>query len=96
VCKQHALNKYNKVSMTNFLLAILAFFLPPLAVALKSGFHHDFCWNLLWCLLGWFPGIIHAWWVIFSKYPDRVPTLSHGATGTVSGSTAIGARPAYP
>ncbi len=43
------------------LLVILAFFLPPLAVGLKSGFGKSFVISLiLTLLLFWIPGVIHA------------------------------------
>lgn len=46
------------------LLAILAFFLPPLAVLIDRGCGEDLCFNIIFTLLGWIPGIIHAWYVL--------------------------------
>lgn len=46
------------------LLVILAFFLPPLAVGLKSGFGKSFVINLILTLIFWIPGVIHALIVI--------------------------------
>lgn len=44
---------------------ILAIFLPPLAVYLKKGKVDNDLWiNLLLSVLGGFPGIIHALWVV--------------------------------
>ncbi|KAK9711456.1 hypothetical protein K7432_007813 [Basidiobolus ranarum] len=43
---------------------LLALFLPPLAVFLKRGIKVDFWINLGLTLLGWIPGIAHAWYVI--------------------------------
>ncbi|KZT66131.1 UPF0057-domain-containing protein [Daedalea quercina L-15889] len=49
---------------SNFLLFILALLLPPVAVFLKVGLRADFWINVLLTILGWIPGILHAWWVI--------------------------------
>ncbi|KDQ22340.1 hypothetical protein PLEOSDRAFT_1114548 [Pleurotus ostreatus PC15] len=49
------------------LLYFVAIFLPPVAVFFKRGILADFWINLLLCLLGWIPGVIHAWYII-SKY----------------------------
>jgi uncharacterized membrane protein YqaE (UPF0057 family) len=49
--------------MSKLLLIILAIFLPPIAVFLKSGVGKDLLINILLCLLFYVPGIIHAIWV---------------------------------
>ena len=46
---------------------ICAIFLPPLGVFLQVGLGTDFWINVLLTLLGYFPGIIHAVWVIARK-----------------------------
>jgi uncharacterized membrane protein YqaE (UPF0057 family) len=46
--------------MNQLLLIIIAIFIPPLAVALKSGIGKDFVINLILTLLFWLPGMIHA------------------------------------
>ncbi|MCL2924696.1 MAG: YqaE/Pmp3 family membrane protein [Trichodesmium sp. MAG_R04] len=43
---------------------IAAIFLPPLGVFLTVGLGGAFWINLLLTFLGFFPGIIHAIWVI--------------------------------
>jgi uncharacterized membrane protein YqaE (UPF0057 family) len=45
-------------------LIIVSLLLPPLAVGLKNGIGKDLAINVLLCLLGWIPGIIHALWVV--------------------------------
>lgn len=45
-------------------LIIVSLLLPPLAVVLKKGVGKDLAINILLCLLGWIPGIIHALWVV--------------------------------
>lgn len=50
------------------LLRILAaIFIPPLGVFLQVGIGKQFWINIVLTLLGYFPGIIHAVWVI-AKY----------------------------
>jgi uncharacterized membrane protein YqaE (UPF0057 family) len=49
--------------MSKLVLIILAIFLPPIAVFLKSGVGKDLLINILLCLLFYVPGIIHALWV---------------------------------
>jgi len=54
-------------STSDVLLYFLALFLPPLAVFLKTGCDSNFLINICLSILGWIPGVIHAWWVI-SKF----------------------------
>jgi len=50
--------------MDNKIVAIiLSVFLPPLAVYLKSGANKDLVINILLCLFGFIPGVIHAVWL---------------------------------
>jgi uncharacterized membrane protein YqaE (UPF0057 family) len=49
--------------MNKLILIILAIFLPPIAVFLKSGAGKDLLINILLCILFYVPGIIHALWV---------------------------------
>lgn len=51
---------------------ILAIFLPPLAVLLDRGLGKDVLINLVLTLIGWLPGVIHAFWVL-SKHPSSTP-----------------------
>ncbi|KAF8638236.1 hypothetical protein AX14_010205 [Amanita brunnescens Koide BX004] len=57
-------------SGTNIVLFIIAIFIPPLAVFIKRGISADFWINILLWILGWIPGVIHAWWVV-AKSPSR-------------------------
>lgn len=43
---------------------ICAILLPPLGVFLQVGLTGQFWLNILLTLLGYFPGIIHAVWII--------------------------------
>ena len=46
-----------------FLMILLTIFLPPVAVALEKGIGLQFVLNLILTLIGWLPGVIHAFWV---------------------------------
>ena len=50
----------------SLLSIILAILLPPLGVALQYGISGKFWINLLLTLIGWLPGVIHAF-VVLSK-----------------------------
>jgi len=43
---------------------IIAILLPPLGVFLQVGIGGQFWLNILLTILGYFPGILHAVWVI--------------------------------
>lgn len=50
-------------------LVLLSIFLPPVAVIFKCGLcSADFVINVALCVLGFIPGLIHAWYII-AKYP---------------------------
>ncbi|GAB7354225.1 hypothetical protein MBLNU459_g4768t2 [Dothideomycetes sp. NU459] len=51
-------------------LVIIAIFLPPLAVLLRTGCGGSFLINIVLTILGWIPGILHAWYVIV-RYPSH-------------------------
>lgn len=61
---------------SDLLLAMLAFFIPPFSVFVKRGFNLDLLINIILTMLGAFPGILHAWYLIL-KYPDDgIPYLT--------------------
>jgi uncharacterized membrane protein YqaE (UPF0057 family) len=41
-------------------IVVIAIFWPPLAVLIEYGFGKEVGKNLLWTLLGFYPGVIHA------------------------------------
>ncbi|KAK8159088.1 hypothetical protein IWX90DRAFT_421034 [Phyllosticta citrichinensis] len=51
-------------STSDICLYFLALFLPPLSVFFKRGCGADFCINIALTILGWLPGVIHAWWIV--------------------------------
>ena len=50
--------------MNKLVLILIAIFLPPVAVFLQRGFGKDLLINILLCLLVFFPGMVHALWVV--------------------------------
>lgn len=48
----------------SLLMILLTIFLPPVAVLIKEGLGLQFLLNVLLTLIGWLPGVIHAFWVI--------------------------------
>ncbi|KAK3938211.1 hypothetical protein QBC46DRAFT_390661 [Diplogelasinospora grovesii] len=60
-------------------LCFLAFFCPSLAVLFKGGCSTDFWINICLSILGWLPGVIHAWYII-SIYETRVATVTYVLT----------------
>ena len=47
----------------SLLMILLTIFLPPVAVAIKEGIGLQFLLNVLLTLIGWLPGVVHAFWV---------------------------------
>lgn len=59
-------------SVSDFALYIIALIFPPVAVLLRSGFASaDLLLNVLLTLLGFFPGLIHAFYYITMTSPLR-------------------------
>ena len=56
--------------MERFMRYILALLLPPLAV-LFCGKPIQFLLNILLCLLGWIPGVVHAVLVVHEHLNDK-------------------------
>jgi uncharacterized membrane protein YqaE (UPF0057 family) len=52
------------IIVNKLVLILIAVCLPPVAVVLKRGFGKDLLINILLCLLLFFPGMIHALWVV--------------------------------
>ncbi len=51
----------------DLLKIIFAIILPPVGVFLEVGLGLHFWLNILLTLLGYFPGLIHAIWIIASR-----------------------------
>lgn len=52
------------MSLLDIILAVL---LPPLAVALNKGIGGAFLLSILLTIIGWIPGVIHAFYVLSKK-----------------------------
>lgn len=48
---------------------ILAVFFPPISVLLRFGLKGKFWLNILLTLVGWLPGVVHAFVVLSKKEP---------------------------
>ena len=52
-------------TVSKIILAVLCFFLPPLAVGLEAGCGSQLLLNCILLLLFWIPAVLHALWVVF-------------------------------
>lgn len=52
--------------MSKLILILLAIFLPPLAVYLKTKSGKDVIINIILCLIFWIPAVLHALYVVLS------------------------------
>ncbi|KAF8589165.1 UPF0057-domain-containing protein [Ramaria rubella] len=55
------------VKGSDILLIIVAILFPPAAAAFITGCSCDLLINILLTVLGYFPGHIHAFWLIYKK-----------------------------
>ncbi|KAA1085665.1 hypothetical protein PGT21_014358 [Puccinia graminis f. sp. tritici] len=81
----------NPSSSTDVLLYFLAIFVPPASVFIKRQCSADFWINVALFILGWIPGVIHAWWII-SKHPDT-STAAHPHQHSQHENTPHGYQP---
>jgi|tagenome__1003787_1003787.scaffolds.fasta_scaffold15327774_1 uncharacterized membrane protein YqaE (UPF0057 family) len=58
--------------MFNLLRIIFSIILPPVGVFLKVGLGLQFWINILLTIFGYFPGLVHAIWIISQDKPVRV------------------------
>jgi uncharacterized membrane protein YqaE (UPF0057 family) len=56
---------------SDVLIVILAILLPPVAVVIRRGCGADLVINILLCLLGHIPGIIHALFIVLHDRERR-------------------------
>ncbi|UZJ57109.1 hypothetical protein CBS101457_006429 [Exobasidium rhododendri] len=55
------------VNSSDILLILIAILFPPAAAAFIAGCSCDLLINILLTVLGYFPGHIHAFWLIYKK-----------------------------
>lgn len=53
-----------EVSVDKLILILIALFVPPLAVFMRRGLGGSFWLNIVLWLLGAFPGMVHALYVV--------------------------------
>ena len=53
----------------SILKILITIFLPPLGVLMEEGLGKHFLINLILTLLGWLPGVVHAFWIM-SRRPN--------------------------
>ncbi|KAL2438344.1 hypothetical protein ABEF95_007310 [Exophiala dermatitidis] len=59
------------MSCGDIFLGLIAILFPPIAVWIKSGICScDSLINILLCMLGYLPGLLHAWYII-ARNPER-------------------------
>ncbi|KAI0287183.1 hypothetical protein BC826DRAFT_1046071 [Russula brevipes] len=85
----------NSSSSEDVFLYFIAIFIPPLAVVAKRGCGAEVCVNICLWIIGWIPGVIHAWWII-SKGPRT--TTTSGTTGVTTAYVTTAPPPgtSYP
>jgi len=64
--------------MTKLIRYAFGILLPPVGVFLTCGLSSALVINILLCLLGWVPGIIHAVWAI-AKHGELADTQEETA-----------------
>lgn len=62
------------VTLQDCCACLLAFFLPPVGVFLEVGCTGPLFLNILLTILGWLPGVIHAFFVIGQHEGGREPS----------------------
>merc|ERR1711939_151334 len=58
-------------TVTDLILVVICFFLPPVTAFITDGCGGQFCLNILLTLLGFIPGFIHGLWLIFRSSRSR-------------------------
>ncbi|GAV50560.1 hypothetical protein ZYGR_0W00860 [Zygosaccharomyces rouxii] len=74
------------VIYNEFVLVFVSVFVPSVAVVMKRGFSRDLLVNVLLYCIGFFPGLLHALWIIAQRREvDKTPRVRRHRTryGTV-------------
>jgi len=56
-----------EIDEVSLIAILLAFFMPPIGVAIKDGIGVSLIINIILTFLGFLPGVIHALYVILRK-----------------------------
>ncbi|PVH92447.1 hypothetical protein DM02DRAFT_619922 [Periconia macrospinosa] len=86
---------------TDCFLMLLSVLFPPIGVWVKSGIcSADSIINIALCVLGFLPGLLHAWYIILKNpepYPyEGVQDRERGADGSVTYYYVSTAQPQHP
>lgn len=82
---------------SDILLIIVAIIFPPAAAAFITGCSCDLLINILLTVLGYLPGHIHAFWLIWKKIKAEEMYGAHGYTYLGNGEfVGHGAPPPPP
>ncbi|CAI6332503.1 unnamed protein product [Periconia digitata] len=86
---------------TDCFLMLLSVLFPPIGVWVKSGVcSADSLINIALCVLGFLPGLLHAWYIILKnpeQYPyEGVQDRERGADGSVTYYYVSTAQPQHP
>ncbi|BEJ15595.1 hypothetical protein CspHIS471_0502000 [Cutaneotrichosporon sp. HIS471] len=65
---------------SDILIALITIIFPPAAVAMMTGCSCDLMINLALTLLGYLPGHIHAFWILYKK---MLAEEMYGASGYI-------------
>lgn len=60
-----------------FVLVFISVFIPSVAVLMKRGVSKDLLVNVLLYCIGFFPGLLHALWVIAQRREVNGPPRVH-------------------
>jgi len=65
ICRARAFVSLNTVEAPamSLVMILLTIFLPPVAVAVRQGIGVQLLINIVLTLIGWLPGVIHAFWI---------------------------------
>jgi len=74
------------MASSDIFLGVLSIFFPPIGVWVKSGIcSADSLINILLCMLGYVPGLLHAWYIIARTGSEDYEEISQDAeTGRVT------------
>jgi len=65
ILREHLQTMPGVMLMDNkLILILLAIFLAPIAVFMKNGAGKDLVINIILCILFFFPGMVHALWLV--------------------------------
>ncbi|WVO16971.1 hypothetical protein L204_104657 [Cryptococcus depauperatus] len=80
---------------SDIVLIIVAIIFPPAAAAFITGCSCDLLINILLTILGYLPGHIHAFWLIYKRIKAE-ESYGHGGYSYVGNGKFVGTGPGIP